>query len=118
MKALYKIAFVTVFVLAPISVAYAQWGTATLLVDGWKSSQKIEAGKEDVSFTEYLQAGAYCGYIMGFLHGTGDTYKIPTGATPKQLFWLVGKYLDAHPEKWSDPPQKIVYEALSMAFPR
>ena len=118
MKAIYGMAVVTAFVLAATSVGYAQWGTANILVDGWKASQKIEAGDRDVGGAEFLHAGVYAGYIMGFLHGTADNYKVPTGASPKQLCAVVGKYLDGHPEKWSEPPYRIVYEALSRAFPK
>ena len=118
MKAIFGMAIVTAFVFAATSVGYAQWGTANILVDGWKACQKIDAGDKDVGATEFLQAGTYAGYVMGFLHGTMDGYKIPIGATPKQLLAVVGKYLGAHPEKWSEPPYKIVYEALFKAFPK
>jgi len=118
MKVIYRIAIVTTFVFAAISVGHAEWGTAEILLDGWKAFQKLEANDKDVSPSEYLLAGAYAGYIMVFLHGTMNTYKIPAGETPKQVFEVVGKYLDGHQDKWSEPPYKIVREALSKAFPK
>jgi hypothetical protein len=118
MKAIYGIAIVIAFVFAATSLGYAQWGTSKVLMEGWKAFQKVETNDKSVVPSEYLLAGAYAGYIMGFLHGTMDTYKIPARETPKQLFEVVGKYLDAHQDKWSEPPYKIVFQALSKAFPK
>lgn len=83
--AVYGITILTALVFATTSVAYAQWETANILIDGWKACQKIEADEKSAGAPDYLRAGVYLGYIMGFLHGTGDNYKIPVGVTPKQL---------------------------------
>ena len=81
MKAIMSIAIVCM--LAFTSTGYAQWETAHFLVGGWKATQKLDTDNRDVGEPEYLQAGVYLGYIMGFLHGTWYLYKIPTNAQPK-----------------------------------
>jgi hypothetical protein len=43
--------------------------------------------------------------------------RIPFGTTFGQLFEVVGRYLDSHPEDWSADADTVVVKALKVAFP-
>jgi hypothetical protein len=38
--------------------------------------------------------------------------------TPGQIFAIVAKYLNNHPEKWNEPAVILVVEAIKEAFPQ
>ena len=53
-------------------------------------------------------------YENGLPSGVFD---IPKGVTPEQLAHAVGKWLQAHPEKWRLPYRQCVHEALYATWP-
>ena len=67
-----------------------------------------------------LMVGLYMGFIMGVLRGTNlvppasDPFDIPSGVRVDQLCAIVGNYLEAHPEEWTDdnPAEYIVGKAI------
>jgi len=87
-----------------------------------------ETGIEFVSdYEEFKKAvagqpynGVSDGHFMGYVSGVAeaDPYIIyPKGTIGKQLFHVVGKWIDNHPERWTDIPVTNVITALSEAFP-
>ena len=62
--------------------------------------------------------GYFGGYVFGF--HSGDNYRdigVPGKVTSKQMSHVVGKYLQAHPEKWHLSMNQCVYDALYETWP-
>jgi len=74
--------------------------------------------KNDAS-TEYFLKGAYCGYVFGVTDSfDGVSYLIPDHVNGNQIFDIVGKYLEAHPERRHLAAYVLVIDALAGAFPK
>ena len=115
MKTLFKssISFVVVFV--TVSFCYAGFfEKGTYLVQGWRAHQKImqnQGGQID-----YVLASGFVAYIKGVFDATENVYAFQAGVTVDQVIAIVGKYLDAHPEAWSEKGSDLVIKALNQAF--
>lgn len=58
------------------------------------------------------------GYVSGIADiGNGTVFSFPEEATQGQVCAVVGKWIDDHPERWTDTPGLIVATALQSAFP-
>ena len=104
----------TVLVSAPVSAEVDHTSCGTLH-DYWKEFKKEEQGR-------LLFWGLYAGYILGFaeydINNSDRPLSLPseTGVTNNQVFYVVGKWLEDHPDKWHEPRRHCVYWALKEAY--
>jgi hypothetical protein len=65
--------------------------------------------------------GYFLAFVSGYIAGdSGDRYShfdIPPQVKGGQLAHVVGKYLQAHPEKWHLGMNQCVYDALRATWP-
>jgi hypothetical protein len=54
---------------------------------------------------------------VGVCDATSQYFNIPSGVAPEGALNAVGKYLDAHTERWHEAPVILVVDALSEAAP-
>ena len=89
--------------------------TGNEFVNQWKECKKSEAGQPWSAF----DVGLYSGYVSGVAVAGQfiGWFSYPDGTTKGQLYSVVGKWIDDHPERWNDPPLVIVTTALQKAFP-
>jgi len=111
MKRLLGIVLFAVFVLSFHST-FAMSGNE--LVDGMRAYLKAD---KDYTKADYLLAGNYLGYVQGVAEATASDYSLPSGVTADQLCHVVAKFLEKHPERWSEPASRLVCNALQEAFP-
>jgi len=115
-----------------VAVAASAQVTGQALHDEWQSYEKFDRNDPSISSSDYFGAGAYMGYVRGcldskdpyFIVFTGltgaspkDLWELPKDSTAKQMFAVVGRYLDDHPEQWSSPASIVVVTAVVAAFP-
>jgi hypothetical protein len=99
--------------LAPLT-SNADYQLTSELVQDWKAFKKDTKSKE-----ETLRHGMYIGYVWGVIDScNGRMFVIPNNAKSGQLFHVVGKWLEGHPEEWHKEPQALVVRALQDAFPK
>jgi hypothetical protein len=80
---------------------------------------------------EYEKSKAGASYVymplvfeyMQYVNGVFDTLRwfgleVPDDVTPGQIFAIVAKYLNNHPEKWNEQAVILVVEAITEAFPQ
>lgn len=87
---------------------------------GWKKSQAGTGTPQNV-----LDSGYYMGYVTGIADaqamriaaGAKPVWCEPKGAQYAQYFDVVGRYLEAHPERRKRQRAVLVYEALRQAWP-
>ena len=66
----------------------------------------------------WLDDGYFNGYVFGFISGDNNRFfNIPNNVTAKQMAHVVGKYIQAHPEKWHLPMNQCAYDALYATWP-
>ena len=76
------------------------------------------AKAENDSTKDGLGARYFFGYVSGFLAGDNNRwFDIPPEVNDGKLAHLVGKWLQAHPEKWHLPKNQCVYNALRETSP-
>jgi hypothetical protein len=110
-KGLIVIAFV--FLISPLAEAQL---ACPELVAGWEAFQRMQAGQASPS--ESRAASIYVGYIYG-IADAAFYYRSASGQiTVKDAGYVVGKFLDEHPERLHGPAIYLVVEALSQAFPQ
>ena len=97
-----------------VSVSYG-FETGNDLVQGWREHQRIMQNQNGE--IDYQLATRFSGYVIGVFDATEHLYGLPYRVTKDQVTAIVGKYLDAHPEKWSEKDSDLVIEALIQAFP-
>ena len=97
-----------------------------------KANEIVSCGKIAEMYLEYVKpyndptkslifSAFFIGYVSGYIYGdSGDKYShfnIPDGVDNGQLAHVVGKYLQAHPEKWHLGMNQCVYDALRATWP-
>ena len=112
----------TMIVFAAIWIAVASSQAACFnngqdLVNGWREHQKIM--NNSPAERDYLSASRFTGYVTGVADAL-DTimFDIPEGTTKDQIVAIVGKYLEANPDKWQFGGSVLVVNALKGAFPK
>lgn len=83
------------------------------LLNGWKEVEKYRADSEDVD--SVLLAG-YAGFVCGVTDTMRGRIAIPNRTSGEQLTVIVGRYVDAHPDRWSEKAVFLVIDALIDAF--
>ena len=93
------------------------------LVTWWRSYQVVNhptftQGDEITSsmLQDIWQSGMFESYVLGVFDATWTLYNAPLNSSRKQMYAIVGKYLDGHPERWSEPARDLVSAALQEAF--
>ena len=84
------------------------------LVEGWKAFQSREAGM--VAQYEIREASFYAGYVRGVAEVISVFYDIPSDFIGEESNYLVGKYLDEHPERWNESAMQLVVAAFELGF--
>ena len=85
------------------------------LVKKMREYEKAEAGDRDTNFPH---AWAYRSYVIGVCDATDFMYDIPSEIVVGQICAIVLKFLNEHPERWSEPARDLIIEALKQAFPK
>jgi hypothetical protein len=114
MKRLLGIVLLAVFMLTSHS-AYAGFKSGNALVNDMREFYKM--GKNDQSINSIMAAN-YIGYIIGVFDATESEYRSPEDITVGQLCHIVAKFLENNPERWSEPADRLVRQALRKAFPK
>lgn len=96
--------------------AIAGFRNGTSLNNGGLAHDRIAEGRG--LSTDSDDASTFRGYILG-VHDMADGLSLCTknDTTAGQLVAIVKKYLKANPEKWGDPGEVIVLNALMPVFP-
>ena len=84
------------------------------LVEGWKALQSMEAGM--VGQYEIKEESFYAGYVRGVAEVISVFYDIPSDFIGEESNYLVGKYLDEHPERWNESAMQLVVAAFELGF--
>ena len=92
--------------------------TGNDLAKAWHSFNKFRA-EDTATATTVLEAGEFIGFIRGAVQmaSYNNFFDIPERVTHGQVFSIVGKYIDDHPEKLHFPAISMVVLALNEAFP-
>jgi hypothetical protein len=116
MRSTFKMAIVTVFMVLTVSLAQAQFMAGYELVQTWEAYSRIDEGKvrEGDSGLGYL----FMGYVTGVYDAIGYLLEPPSTVNIGQICSVVGKYLEAHPERCHEPAFGLVLSALLEAFPK
>ena len=62
--------------------------------------------------------GYFVGYVLGFSAGDDDRFiDIPSDVHFEKQVHVVGKWIQAHPEKWNLRKNQCVYDALRENWP-
>jgi hypothetical protein len=87
--------------------------------DGNKLVAEMREYEKAVRNTEsnWLNVGTYEGYVLGVFDVVEQSICTPDNIKAGQLFAVVAKYLNEHPEQWSFAADTLVFKALSSAFP-
>jgi len=95
---------------------FAEFWAGNDLVNLMRDYEKAASGDK---ITDYSHATEFRGFVLG-VHdsheGRGEFCSPPKG-TVGQIGAVVVKYLNAHPEQWSEPAHTLVLRALKEAFP-
>lgn len=112
---------VVVLIVIVSAIAWADYN-GQWLHDFWLEYKKDEAGSRSNTFA----MGVYVGFVSGVAHTAAGISTVcdtsilrinwPDTATGGQLFAIVGKYLDAHPEKWDLDASLLVITACREAW--
>jgi hypothetical protein len=89
--------------------------TGNKLVKWMQANEECDKNEKDCP---YFDSGMFIGYVTGVMDATHWMHSIPTGVMAGQLYAIVSKFLKEHPERWSEPGDSIVIDALKKAFPK
>ena len=118
-----KIILIALFSIVTINIALAQWKTGNDLIEYWKEYKQDKAT---------YATGLLMGYVQGCLDSKGLVnylasisngawylpYEIPSGTQLKQICQILGKYLESHPEQWTEDGYWLLYLALKDTWPK
>ena len=97
------------------SAGASTFETGATLLAGWQEYQRIQQsqpGKRD-----YLLAARYVGYVAGVADAQAADPRLPKIThSEEDLSVLVGRYLEAHPERLGEPGYGVVVRALREAY--
>ncbi len=119
-----KLPVILMFVVVCSVTTFSQSTDAQTLHDWWQAYQRLNLG------TASAQDSNYADFYIGYVDGVWDTILsmqaakvistpfVDTNTTGKmgQVYAIVGKYLDDHPEQWSWPGAVLTMGAIHQAF--
>ncbi len=89
-------------------------GNAQWLHEKWLSIQRPDV-------VNSMDLAVYDGFVIAAVqvaeHATPRAIEIPAGTTMGQVFSVVGKYLENHPDEWSSDACAVVVKALQRVYP-
>lgn len=99
-----------IFIAANASVAFAGFTDGNEL-HRWLQEDEKQNGS-------HFEAGLFKGYVGGVVDtGDGILFCTTSKVTRGQNSAVVAKYIKNNPEKWNQPAQNLVIEAMKAAFP-
>jgi len=99
------------------SSAFATFYDGAMLVQKWREYKKHESGLK-MEISADMDASWYQGYVTGIADACdGVMFTLPVGIMPKQIYEIVGKWLDDHPGELNKPADVLVEKAIMSAFP-
>jgi len=98
---------------AVVAPASAQFYDGNKLVEHLR---EFERGERSDPNSNYYAGGIYVGYVLG-VFDTINSSLCRSGNVSVRLPLVVAKYLNEHPEQWSQPASVLVTRALRGAFP-
>ena len=110
-----KVLLITIAIIFVSSNVSAGWLAGNDLVTYAKEWKKSFDGSDNANTYE---VGKFQMYVAGVVDGLdGVSICLPENATGGQMLSIVYKYIDSHPEKWSNSALSLVYSPLSETFP-
>lgn len=109
--------------IAALLASYAACAAAGGYLDGEKLYDRYRAKQRMVQDTggglasDAIDAGFYIGYVQGAAEALTDVLCLPEKLSAAQAEEIVGKYLQAHPEKRKKHAALLVRNALAEAYP-
>jgi len=99
-----------IFLVSNVNVAFAGFTDANELHQ-WLQEKENPNGS-------LLKSGFFSGYVGGVVDvGDGILFCTSSGVTRGQNSAVVAKFLKNNPEKWNQPADSLVIEAMKKAFP-
>ena len=83
------------------------------LVEWMRAFEKVQ-DDPTTSSDNQAAAGVYAGFVMGVVDTT-EVLNIPI-TTTGDIFAIVTRYLNDHPQEWNEPASKLVIKALTEAY--
>lgn len=103
----------SLFLFTAISIA---WTTAH--AQFWDGTQLIQSLENNMRGDTSFEGGTATGYVMGVADTAPDfSVCVPSNVSVKQIKEAVFNYLKAHPEKWNEPANFSVLDALRETWP-
>jgi hypothetical protein len=118
-----KIIILLIFLIIVTVNITAQWETGNTLIDSWKDYKQDKGSFAAGLFMGYVRGALDSRSLIGYLESLSNgqysfAYEIPTETTMKQICQIFGRYLENHPEKWTDEGYYLLYLALTKAYPK
>jgi len=112
-----KMLIVVVAFVMSSSPAFATFYDGIMLAQKWREYKNHENGLK-MEINADMDASWYQGYVTGIADACdGVMFSIPVGVMPKQIYEIVGKYLDDHHGELNKPADVLVEKAIMSAFP-
>jgi len=92
------------------------WVAGNNLVKYMSEAKKADNGSQNVDWSDALQFQAYVFGVVDVLEDAGYMC-IPSNVKGRQLFAIVMKYIDNHPEEWNKTASYLVETPLLNTFP-
>ena len=112
-----KIIILVVLIIFSATNTYAFYWDGYQLKDLWEDYRKWD-NNSDVPTIIYLNASAYMAFVIGVSDFTDLFIEKPENVEVQQVCYITGNYLEKHPEIWSIPAFRIVFDAISEIYPR
>ena len=94
----------------------ANWVEGNSLVKWMSEAKKADDGNKNVNWSDALQFQTYVFGVVDVLKDAGYIC-IPSNVKGQQLFAIVMKYIDNHPEEWNKTASYLVETPLLNTFP-
>lgn len=109
-----------VFVLLTATPVFAVSDDGFELAKNWREYKNFYKGFDPAStLIKVDRVGEYRGFVKGVIDALdGIAFAIPKNVTRKDVYAIVGKYLDDHPKELKESAVYLVIMALSTAFPK
>jgi len=94
------------------------FGTGEWLHECWLEEQKASVNVSRV--TEWQNVGLYEGFVTGVVSGlrlNQPPFSMPENVTNGEVFKVVGKFLERHPNEWGKSAAVLVVKALRATWP-
>jgi hypothetical protein len=111
-----------IVVLVLLTIALSVFGEAKIGTGDWLHADWLHfTTKSDVTWQDFSYGGEYFGFVVGVaslaasLSGQLPLY---TSTVGMRFCYVVGNFLDKHPERWAEDADVLVIDALKEAYPK